>query len=167
MKAEYTDVWFANGKEIFGERKEVELPFKRISARAIIVRRKDGAILGTLHQQGGQYALPGGALEDGESTLGTLQRELSEEKIGLVKPDWNVNVAVDFYDGYGELSVWHLVLVEDATIGDSEENIESRWIGQDEDVWYPHMRENLILAITRYLPDYAKASTAVTALRSS
>ena len=164
MKAEYTDVWFVNGREISGEWKEVELPFRRISARAIIVRRKDSSILGTLHREGGRYALPGGGLENGESTIETVQRELSEENIVLKMPEWNVNVAVDFYDGYEELSIWHMVLVEDASIGASEENIESRWVGQDEDVWYPSMRENLVLAINRYLPDQAKVSTTVTPL---
>jgi 8-oxo-dGTP pyrophosphatase MutT (NUDIX family) len=161
MKAEYLDVWYVNGEEISGEQKEVELPFKRISARAIIVRRKDDQILGTLHREGGQYALPGGALEDGESTIRAVQRELTEEGIELIKPDWNANVAVDFYAGYGELSVWHLVLVKDAVIGASEENIESRWIDQNEDVWYPHMREDLIQALNRYLPDHAKAHVTV------
>ncbi|MGD8815128.1 MAG: NUDIX hydrolase [Anaerolineales bacterium] len=164
MKAEYTDVLFLDGQEIPGTRKEVDLPFRRISARAMIVRRSDGAILGTLHRQGGQYALPGGALEDGESTLETARRELAEEKISLIAPEWMQDVAVDFYSGYCELSVWHLVVVEDAQIGDTEENIESRWIKQDEDVWYPSMHENLILALNRFLPELAKASTSVTAL---
>jgi 8-oxo-dGTP pyrophosphatase MutT (NUDIX family) len=163
MRAEYQDVWFVAGKTIQGEDKDVRLPFKRISARAIIVRRRDGAVLGTLHRAGGRYALPGGALEDGESTLQAVRRELEEERIELVDPDDSVeeDIVVDYFGGYGELSVWHLFTVADANIGSSEENVESRWLGQDEDVWYPGMREKLILAIHQYRPELAEVSLKV------
>jgi 8-oxo-dGTP pyrophosphatase MutT (NUDIX family) len=161
MKAEYIDVWYTDGAEIVGSPKTVALPFKRICARALIIRRKDGAILGTLHREGGQYALPGGSIEDGESTLQAAQRELEEENIALENPAWDTKVVVDYFDGYKELSVWHLVVVDDARIGESEENIDSRWFSQDEAVWYPFMHENLILTINRYFPDLAHTTTLV------
>ena len=161
MKAEYTDVWYADGQEIIGLPKTVGLPFKRISARAIILRRKDGFLLGTLHRQDGRYALPGGTVEDGESTAQAVKRELAEENIILTNPDWDSRVAVDFYDGYRELSVWHIAIVDDAEIGFSEENVESKWLSQDEDVWYPYMHENLILTLNRYLPDLSMKSAFV------
>ena len=161
MKAEYTDVWYADGQEIIGLAKTVGLPFKRISARAVILRRKDGFLLGTLHRQDGRYALPGGTVEDGESTAQAVKRELAEENIILINPDWDSRVAVDFYDGYRELSVWHIAIVDDAEIGFSEENVESKWLAQDEDVWYPYMHENLILTLNRYLPDLSMKSAFV------
>lgn len=158
MRSEYTEVWNVDGEEIVGQQKAVFLPFKRVSSRAIIIRRKDAAILGTLHRQGGRYALPGGALEDGESTLDAVLRELEEENIYLVEPDKSLETtfAVDYFDGYGELSVWHFFPVDDAHVGESQENIESRWISQDEDVWYPYMREKLLMEISRHLPRLAK-----------
>ncbi|MGA9533434.1 MAG: NUDIX hydrolase [Anaerolineales bacterium] len=164
MRAEYQDIWFARGKQILGEHKAVRLPFKRVSARAMIIRRSDGAILGTLHRVGGRYALPGGAVENGETTLQAVTRELKEEYIGLVDPDDSLedDIIVDYFEGYGELSVWHMFTVESANIGFSQENVESRWVKQDEDVWYPGMWEKLVLAIQLHLPQLARVSLQVT-----
>ena len=161
MKAQYKDVWFEQDTEISGSTKSVKLPFRRISARAIIVRRKDGFIIGTLHRKNGDYALPGGALENGESTKEAVSRELAEENFNLLNPSWEPRVVVDYFDGYGELSVWHIIIVDDVEIGFSEENIESRWVGQEEDVWYPFMHERIILAINKYLPELCKAKIMV------
>ncbi len=88
MKAEYVDVIFgSSGEEIVGNSKTIRLPFRRTSTRAIIVRRKDGAILGTLHHKGGKYALPGGVIDNGESAEKALLRELEEENITLIGSD--------------------------------------------------------------------------------
>lgn len=155
MKAEYIDVWFEQGVERPGSHKSVDLPFRRASARALIVRRRDGAILGALHRQGGKYALPGGAIEDGESTATAILRELAEEQIQLVDPDddWEARIAVDYFDGYGELSIWHIFRVEEVAIGESEENVDCRWVQQKEEVWHPFMHERLILVLSRNFPD--------------
>jgi len=155
MKSEYTEVWTENGVEIPITKKIVNLPFKRTSARALVVRKRDGAILGTLHVNRGNYALPGGAFENGETSAEAVMRELEEENIVLINkdPSWKNKINVDYYEGYSELSVWHLIAVEDAEFGDCEENIESRWVSQDEDVWHPHLREKIIFAISRLLPD--------------
>ena len=163
MRSEYTEVWSVDGEEIVGQQKVVFLPFKRVSARAIIIREKDGAILGTLHRQGGRYALPGGALEDGENTLDAVLRELDEENIHLVEPDKSLEtaLAIDYFDGYGELSAWHFFPVVDAHIGESQENIESRWVSQDEDVWYPYMRERLLIEINKHLPHLARKTVQI------
>jgi len=161
MRADYRDVWFREGQEILGARKQVELPFGRISARAIVLRRTDGAILGTLHRLGGRFAFPGGAVEDGESTLATVQRELAEERIDLENPSWSDHFVVDYFEAYRELSVWHIVLTDGAVIGESEENVQSRWVGQGEDVWYPTLREKLVLALARYFPELLRVSIAV------
>jgi len=160
MKAQYTDVWFDQGKEIPGSAKSVKLPFKRVSARAVILRRKDGFIIGTLHRKDGKYALPGGAIEDGESTEQAVRRELAEENINLSNPE-DSGLVVDYFDGYGELSVWHIVIVDEAEIGYSEENVESRWVSQGEDVWYPSMREHILLGLNRYQPKLCPAKIEV------
>jgi 8-oxo-dGTP pyrophosphatase MutT (NUDIX family) len=161
MKAQYRDVWFDQGREIPGSRKSVNLPFTRISARGLIIRRKDGFIIGTLHRKNGRYALPGGAVEDGESTEQAVRRELTEENFNLISPEWEPKVDVDYFDGYGELSVWHIIIVDNVEIGLSEENVESRWVTQEEDVWYPFMQERIILAINRYLPELCKTKIMV------
>jgi 8-oxo-dGTP pyrophosphatase MutT (NUDIX family) len=163
MKAEYTDVWFTQSKEVSGSPKTVELPFRRVSARALVVRRRDRAILGALHQEGSRYALPGGAFNDGETSAKAVIRELKEENIKLISPDeeWRSRIAVDYYDGYYELSIWHVIQVDDAEIGESEELVHCRWIQQDEDVWHPFMHERLILVLKRLLPELAPTKLVI------
>jgi len=163
MKAEYNEVWFLKGKEIQGEKKTVYLPFGRTSARALIVRRSDGAILGTLHHEGGKFALPGGAIDNEESSAEAVERELREENINLIgdSDEWKTRIETNFFEGYQELSVWHIFDVEDAEIGECDENILSRWVDQDEDVWYPFMRERMISILNRELPELAFKSIEV------
>ena len=163
MKAVYRDVWFEKGVETTGSMKTVELPFRRVSARALIVRRRDGAILGALHRERGRYALPGGAFDDGESSVDAVVRELAEENIKLIGADdeWETRIAVDYFDGYQELSVWHIVQVDDVEIGESEENVDCRWVQQEEDAWHPFMHERLILVLSRNLPDLVNSSVVV------
>jgi hypothetical protein len=131
----------------------VLLPFERVTARALIVRRKDGAILGTRHHEGAMYALPGGGLEDKEDSAIAIIRELNEENIILQGMDmkWPERIALDYYGPYQELAIWHLFTVENAIAGVSE-NIETRWIQQDEDVWYPNMLEKIILHLKTHVP---------------
>ena len=158
MQVEYTDVIFENGKEIHGKHKKVKLPFRRTSARAIIIRRKDLAILGTLHRHGGNYALPGGSIDNGESSEEAILRELDEENIILTGSDgaWRQRISVDYYTGYHELTIWYVFVVDDVTVGPCYENIETRWINQDEDVWYPYMREKILLSLMEVTPYFSK-----------
>ena len=134
------------------------MPFGHVSARAIIVRQEDGAILGTLHRKNGRYALPGGAIEDNEKAEDAIIRELEEENITLLGSDdgWRERVTVDYFGGYQELSVWYLFVVTETDVKPCEENIETRWIGQDEEAWYPLMREKILLAIRRHAPNLLK-----------
>jgi len=134
------------------------LPFNRVSARAIIVRHSDGAILGTLHRKNGRYALPGGAVDDNERVEDTILRELKEENITLIDSDdyWHERITVDYYHGYQELSVWYLFVVQGADVKPCEENIETRWIGQDEDAWYSLMKEKILLALQKQAPSLLK-----------
>jgi 8-oxo-dGTP pyrophosphatase MutT (NUDIX family) len=163
MKCKYREILKVEGEMIEGEKKSVILPFKRISARAIIVRSSDGALLGTLHRRGGSHALPGGSMENGETSLETIQRELEEENIHLINPDpvMQDSFTVDYFSGYGELSVWHFFVVEEADIGETDENIATRWVTQDEDVWYPGMREKVLIELENRLPHLAKKSVLV------
>jgi len=52
-------------------------------------------------------------------------------------------------------------VVEDAEIGQSEENVESRWVFQNEDVWYPGMRERLLLEIGKHHTGLARRELLV------
>lgn len=163
MKGQYTETKFKDGVKISGPRKTVELPFGRISTRAIIIRERDLAVLGTLHRQGGKYAPPGGALEHGENTAEGVARELKEENIQLIDPDpnWRDTFTVDYFPGYQELSIWYIIPVEDAVVGDCEENIDTRWLSQSEDIWYPFLRETIILALSRLAPELTDQALAV------
>lgn len=158
MQARYKEIWFLKEKEILGQEKAVNLPFGRVSARALIVRRSDGAILGTLHRQGGKLAPPGGAVDDGESPDQAVERELAEENITLLgcSDDWRNRFDVSYFDGYKELSVWYLLDVEDAEIGPCDENILTRWVAQTEDVWYSGLRELMLLMIKQNIPELAR-----------
>ena len=155
MLTTYIEKGIKNGKIITGSEKTVNLPFYNISSRALILRRSDGSILGTLHRKGGKYALPGGAAEDGEDLAETVIRELEEENIRLVgmHADWQENIIVDYFKGYRSFALWYLIPVDDAEIAPCDENIETRWVSQDEDAWYPLMRERILLEIQRYAPE--------------
>ena len=120
MKVEYQDTLIVNGAEIKGDHKTISLPFTHISVRAIILRISDGAILGALHRPDGKYALPGGAIDDGEKAEDALIRELDEEKIHLIG---------------------------------SDENLDVKWIQQDEESWYPYNREKILLNLLQYVPN--------------
>jgi 8-oxo-dGTP pyrophosphatase MutT (NUDIX family) len=143
--------------------KKIKFPFKIVTARAIIVRRRDGALLGTLHRHGGKYALPGGSVESGETPDQALMRELEEENIRLIGPDgkWKERLAVDYFQGDKSLNFWYLFMVDDVQLGENEEVIETRWFDQTQDVWYPGMREKICLAIQQNMPDLLRVNVSV------
>lgn len=155
MKAEYQDIFVLKGKGIAGDYKSITLPFTHVSSRAIILRKKDGAILGALHHLDGNYALPGGAIDDGESAEDALQRELEEEGIRLIGSDeeWRERLGVDYYGGYNELCLWYVFIVDDAETQENEEILDFKWIRQDEDLWYPYVREKILLNLLQHVPD--------------
>ena len=143
--------------------KKIKVPFEIVTARAIVVRRSDGALLGTLHRHGGKYALPGGSVETGETPDQALMRELEEENIRLIGPDgkWKERLAVDYFHGDKSLNFWYLCMVDDVQLGENEEVIETRWFDQTQDVWYPGMREKICLAIRQNLPDLLRVNVSV------
>lgn len=143
--------------------KNYQLPFKNITARAILVRRDDGCLFGVLHPGRKRYAPPGGHLEIGESPEEAVLRELEEESIRLIDSDahWKERLAVDYYAGTQALNCWYIFLVEDVQIGESEEIADARWLNQSQDVWHPHMREKILLALKTYVPDMLKVDVSV------
>jgi hypothetical protein len=163
MKAEYVPIFRSAGVEIKGPAKVVTLPFSRTSARAIIVRRSDGEIVGALHSPGGRFALPGGDLDDGESPIQAVLRELDEENIHLRGSDerWQNRMQVSYFDGYRELAFWFLFVVDDANLGQCEETIEVRWIAQGEDPWHPLMQKKILLVLERYVPELLKVGLEI------
>lgn len=101
---------------------------------------------------------PGGGIENNETTEDAIIRELVEENITLIDSDdgWHERITVDYFGGYKELTVWYLFVVTDADVKPCEENIETRWISQREDTWYPLVREKIFLAIQMQLPKLSK-----------
>ena len=142
---------------------EVKLPFKKVTARAILVRREDGCLFGVLHETNGRFSPPGGAVLRGESPEEAVLRELEEEKIRLIGPDtrWRDRIAVDYFAGRKELNIWYIFLVDDVQVGESKEILDSRWLDQTQDVWYPSMREKIFLAINEHIPDLLKVEVSV------
>jgi hypothetical protein len=90
-------------------------------------------------------------------------RELNEENIRLVGSDgnWRERMFVDYYNGYKELSVWFLFIVENAEIEPCHELVEARWIEQGEDVWYPSLREKILFNIKSVKPDLVKVRLVI------
>ena len=155
MKIIYTDTMIINGERIKGEQKSNYLPFSHVSSRAIIIRRSDGAFLGALHRADGNYALPGGALDDGERAEEALIRELEEEGIELIGSDgrWEERLGVDYFSGYNELCLWYLFLVDRVELSEDDELLDIRWISQNENPWYPGTHEKILLSLRQYLPE--------------
>jgi ADP-ribose pyrophosphatase YjhB (NUDIX family) len=140
-----------------------KLPFKRTSARAIIVRRKDGALLGVLHNVGQKYAPPGGLIDDGETPGQALNRVLEEGHFLLIDSDvsWEKRLFVDFYQPEDQLDLYYILLVEDVRVGEHGEMREVRWLDQTQDVWSPQLREKMFLALKEYLPDMLNVDVSV------
>lgn len=143
--------------------KELILPFERVTVRAIILRRDDGALLGVLHRKDGSYAPPGGGMDPGETPEQTVLRELEEEHITLVgrDPKWRERIAVDYYHPHREMNIWYVFLADDVKLRESDEILDARWLDQTQDVWYPLMREKILLAIKEYIPDMLNVDVSV------
>ena len=111
----------------------------------------------TRHHLGAKYALLGGGLNDGEDPATAIIRELSEENIMLQNLDanWFDRVTVDYFVPYRELAFWYLMTVEDTIIGPSE-NIELRWVDQNDDILYPNILAKIILHMKAYVPTLVK-----------
>ena len=143
--------------------REYDLPFKIVTSRAVIIRRDDGSLFGVLHRKDGCYAPPGGKLEDGEAPDEALLRELEEEKFRLIgyEPNWRSRISVDYHAERQGLNIWYVFLVDDVQVGTSKEYVDARWFDQTQDMWYPCMREKILLAVKTYLPDLLNVDVSV------
>lgn len=156
MRATFHEINYYDGQTFDLGEKTVTLPFHRISARAIIVRRVDGAILGVRHGPTRRAALPGGGVDDGETPAQALRRELSEEGFTLIGADdvWAERFGVDYYAGYKELNFWFLITVEEVQVTPNPEIFASQWVQQAENPWYPGMGTLIRLLVEKYLPGF-------------
>ena len=152
MRATYTETTYYRGTPRHVGSRTISLPFSRVAARALILRRSDRAILGVRHQKGRMMALPGGGLDDGESPDQALSRELTEEGIALIAADsdWVEKFNVDYFEGYRELNFWFLIRVDGAQLESNSEIFEWQWVAPDEDPWYPGMRDKLLGLVAQY-----------------
>jgi hypothetical protein len=143
--------------------KDIELPFDSATAHAMIVRRRDGAVLGVLRQLDQKFLTPGGEILPGETPIQALIRMLDEHHIQLIDPDvnWEERLAVDYYRPGNQLTIYYLVLVEDVRSGTSEELVDVRWLDQSQDVWFHQTREKILLAIQEYTPDMLNVEVGV------
>jgi len=155
MKATFDEISYHRDPPKSYGLKTVVLPFARVSARMLIVRRSDGAVFGVRHGPELGMALPGGGLDDGETPVEAAARELEEEHITLLNPDdgWQGRFGVDYYDGYRELNFWFVIAVDGVETAPSDEIVEEAWVPQDEDPWYPLLRPLILLLIEKYYPD--------------
>lgn len=158
MKATFFGNSFINPNGEEKHARNIELPFDMVTARAIIIRREDGAILAMVHHEGAKYALPGGLIDDGESAHEAVMRELEEENVQLsgIISGWEENIFTDYFAGYKALNLWFVIPVDEATFGPNPETLETRWIAQDEDFWHPGMREKILMAVGQYVPNLIK-----------
>ena len=154
MKATFYGNSFINQSGNDKEAHNINLPFAMVTARAIIIRQDDGAILAMVHHEGAKYALPGGLIDDGENAHEAVTRELEEENVQLsgIAAGWEENIYVDYFAGYKALSLWFVIPVEDATFGPNPETLETRWVQQSEEVWHPGMRAKIMMAVREYVP---------------
>jgi hypothetical protein len=140
-----------------------KLPFKHASARAIIVRRKDGALLGVLNNTDHKYEAPGEPIAAGDTAVEALFRFFEERHFLMVDSDvrWENRLSVDSSQNANQLDMYYIFLVEDVRVGGSTEMLEVRWLDQTQDVWRPLLREKILLAIKEYFPELLTVDVSV------
>lgn len=147
---------------------------RRIHVMAAVIRRADGCILiakrpDTAHQ-GGLWEFPGGKLEDGESRLDGLARELLEELgIHVTNAEPLIDIRHDYPDKSIRLDVWSVSAFSGEAHG--AEGQQVRWVvpGDLGEYDFPAANKPIVLAATlpeRYLitPDGLGADDLVTGL---
>ncbi len=141
----------------------VDLPFSAAMVNAIVIRRRDGALLGQLFYNDRKYQLPGGFILDGESAAGAIWRILEESNLLLIDDDqwWQDRVAVDYHPENKALHLWYLFMVDDVQVGDNEAVDETRWLDQSQDVWHPGTREKICLNLETSMPDLLRVHVNV------
>ena len=89
---------------------------------------------------------------NGENPVEALVRELDEEGIKLIGSDeeWHERFGVDYFDKYGELSLWFVITVADAEMTPNPEIHEWAWVQPDENPWHPGMGALIKMLVERY-----------------
>ena len=59
------------------------------------------------------------------------------------------------------MNIWYVFLADDVILRESEEYLDARWLDQTQDVWYPLMREKILLTIKQYIPDMLNVDVSV------
>lgn len=132
---------------------------RRIHVMAAVIRRADGCILiakrpDTAHQ-GGLWEFPGGKLEDGESRLDGLARELLEELgIHVTNAEPLIDIRHDYPDKSIRLDVWSVSAFSGEAHG--AEGQQVRWVAPGDlgEYDFPAANKPIVLAATlpeRYL----------------
>ena len=140
-----------------------KLPFEHASARAIIIRRKDGALLGVLNNADHKYEAPGEPIAAGETPAEALLRLFEKRHFLMVDSDvrWENRMSVDFSQNVNQLDIYYIFLVDDVRVGGSTEIMEVRWLDQTQDVWRPLLREKILLALKEYFPEMLTVDVSV------
>ena len=92
----------------------------RTASRGIVLR--DGAILLTYETRNGQYMIPGGGLEDGESPAACCAREMAEETGLVVEPGECVLELDEYYEDVRYVSLFFLC----TPVGTTERHLTER-----------------------------------------
>jgi 8-oxo-dGTP pyrophosphatase MutT (NUDIX family) len=129
-----------------------------VPAASAIVVDDEGKILLHRRSDNGLWALPGGAMEIGESIAETAVREVKEETGLNVKPEYIVGIYTDphhviaFSDGEvrQQFSLCFACSLVDGTISVSDESIEVAFIPQQE-IERLNMHPSIRLRIEHYL----------------
>lgn len=93
----------------------------RTACRGLIIR--EGKILLTYETKNdGQYMIPGGGLEDGETDTECLKREIAEETGLLVEPSECVLEIDEYYEEWKFISLYYFC----KPIGETQKNLTDR-----------------------------------------
>lgn len=125
-------------------------------AVAAIIDPDDRVLITLRHQnshQGGLWEFPGGKVEQGESVLQALHREI-EEEVGLVveKAEPLIRIHHDYSDKQVLLDVWSVTKFSGVARG--RESQEWQWVEKDKLTSYSFPAANLPIIQAVQLPDY-------------
>ena len=108
---------------------------KKIAVAVGIIENEQGEILlAKRHQhlhQGGRWEFPGGKVEQGETTLIALTRELQEEvAINLVTAKPVMVIEHDYGDKLVSLDIWHVTQFDGEAKGLEQQEI--KWVSKQQ-----------------------------------
>ena len=107
----------------------------RTACRAVVLR--DGLLLASLERENGQWMLPGGGLESGETEAECCVREVAEETGFVIRPSACVLEIDEYYEDWKYVSRYFFGEVTGTcethlTARETEVGMEARWVPADE-----------------------------------